>query len=380
MIFNLIATTIFGLESICASELKSLGFEGIIIENGRVRFRGDFRDLAMANLSLRTAERVYILVGEFHAQDTFSFDDYHDAIRAMPWEIFLHQQSAFPVYAASVKSGLSSVPALQSVAKAAIVKRIRKVFKREYFDENEERVKIHIHVIKNHYMALIDTSGVGLHKRGYRAHGNRASISETLAAGLIQLTKWHPDIMLIDPMCGSGTILIEAAMMKANIAPGLRRSFDYEHWQKGDMVACKEARQEVKERYRVQGSGKIEGYDLHKGSIKQALINAEKAGVGSLIHFQVRDVANFSTKLKKGTILSNPPYGVRMQDQDEAAGLYQIMGKQFEAYPYWSKYFITAHPAFEKAYGTKATKNRKLYNGNMKAYFYMYYGAREQRK
>lgn len=369
------ATALFGLESVVAAELKELGFEIIETRDGRVAFDADEAGIFRANLWLRCAERVYLVVGEFEATD---FDTLHESIKRLPWEAYLDKNSKFPVSASSVKSKLFAVPSIRSVAKAAIVAKLRTIYRTEFFSEDGAEHKIQIQLLRDRVSVWIDTSGAGLHKRGYRAYGNKAPIKETLAAGLLRIAARPDDMTLIDPMCGSGTILIEAALMRRNIAPGLQRSFDCEQWGRFNRHLLRHIREEAQNARLPQSEsiGKLEGYDIDEASIRQARTNAQKAGVAEDIHFQVRPFAEFSSREKVGAIVTNPPYGERLSDHDRAAELYRTMGEVLSKYPAWSKYIITAHEGFESAFGSKATKHRKLYNGMIKSYYYQYYGVR----
>lgn len=376
MKYEMVATTIFGLEAICADELRQLGFDNIEVQNGRVLFVCDAAGIAKSNLWLRTAERVYILAGEFEAND---FDQLYDGIRELPLEWYLSKDSAFPVYAGSVKSKLTSLPAIQRVVKKAIVDNIRTAFKAEYFKEDGPVHAFNLNIINNRASLLIDTSGAGLHKRGYRQYGNVAPLKETLSAGLLSIARWRPEIPLIDPFCGSGTILIEAAMKRFNMPPGLNRNFSFENWAElGDTGIKKmksEALDAARDRMEKDRDFRIEGYDIDPASIKQARLNAGKAGLSG-IHLQVRDIKDFATSDRFGSIISNLPYGERLEDAKSAYKIYETLGGVMQGYPYWSKYFFTSHDGFEKGYGEKATKNRKLYNARIRAYFYQYYAQR----
>ncbi|GAB6107469.1 THUMP domain-containing class I SAM-dependent RNA methyltransferase [Fusibacter bizertensis] len=373
MKFRGIATAVFGMEAIVGQELKEMGFENVVVENGRVLFDADEMGIARANLWLRTAERVFILVGQFKAT---SFEQLFESIYALPWEQYIPKEAEFPVNAKSVKSKLFSLSDIQSICKRAIVKRMTKAYKIEWFKETAEKYSIHVGILKDEVTVSIDTSGTGLHKRGYREKGNEAPLKETLAAGLLLVSKWQPKIHLIDPFCGSGTIAIEAAMIAKNMAPGLKRSFDFEKWSWFDEATWKEARKLAQDSVKNDVDIQIEGYDIDKRSIAIARRNAELAGVDDIVHFQVRDVKDFSTKYQYGYLICNPPYGERLNELDEVKKLYTLMGKIFEPYQTWSKYIITSYEDFEKVYGSKSTKNRKLYNGRIKTYFYLYFGEK----
>lgn len=373
MKFRGIATAVFGMEAIVGQELKEMGFENVVVENGRVLFDADEMGIARANLWLRTAERVFILVGQFKAT---SFEQLFESVYELPWEQYIPKEAEFPVNAKSVKSKLFSLSDIQSICKRAIVKRMTKAYKIEWFKETAEKYSIHVGLLKDEVTVSIDTSGTGLHKRGYREKGNEAPLKETLAAGLLLVSKWQPKIHLIDPFCGSGTIAIEAALIAKNMAPGLKRSFDFEKWQWFDEAVWKEARKLALDSVKNDVEIQIEGYDIDKRSIAIARRNAELAGVDDIVHFQVRDVKDFSTKYQYGYLICNPPYGERLNELDEVKKLYTLMGKIFEPYKTWSKYIITSYEDFEKVYGSKSTKNRKLYNGRIKTYFYLFFGEK----
>jgi len=343
------------------------------LKNGRVLFDADEMGIAKANLWLRTAERVFIMVGQFKAT---SFEQLFDHVTALPWEVYLPEDATFPVNAKSVKSALFSLSDIQSICKRAIVKRLTGVYKVEWFKETAETVSILVGILKDEVTVSIDTSGTGLHKRGYREQGNEAPLKETLAAGLLLVSKWQSKIHLIDPFCGSGTIVIEAALLAKNIAPGLNRSFDAEKWRLIEPQVWETVRTQAHEMIKEDLDIKLEGYDIDKRSISIAQKNAELAGVSDIVHFQVRDVKDFSTKYQYGYIICNPPYGERLNELQEVKKLYQLMGDLFAPYKTWSKYIITSYEDFEKAFGIRSTKNRKLYNGRIKTYFYLYFGEK----
>lgn len=376
MKLRLIATSVFGMESVVAQEIKELGFEGVVVENGRVLFDSDEAGLVKANLWIRTAERIFVQVGQFKAR---TFEELFQGVQKLPWEVYVPKDAAFPVDAKSVKSTLFSLSDIQSISKKAIVRRLTKLHKTEWFEESKETYRIMVSILKDVVTVSIDSSGTGLHKRGYRERGNEAPLKETLAAGLVSLCKWTPDRPFVDPFCGSGTIVIEAALKAKNIAPGLNRKFDAENWRWIEPSLWKEAKKEAYAAINQTLDIQLEGYDIDPKSIEIARENAELAGVDDIIHFQVRDVRDFSTKKQYGTIICNPPYGERLNEVREVEKLYMTMGKVFKAYPTWSKYIITSHETFETVFGEKATKNRKLYNGRIKTYFYMYFGERAPR-
>lgn len=373
MKYRVLATTIFGLEAVCAEELRELGFSNVEVHDGRVIFGADESGIALANMCLRTAERIYILLGEFEAKD---FDALFDGVRRMPFEMFLKKDSSFPVFSNSVRSKLTSVPAIQRTAKKAVVEKMRHLYRTEVLPETGAEYPIFVNLLKDKASVLLDTSGSGLHRRGYREYGNLAPLKETLAAALVRLSKWRPDSKLVDPFCGSGTILVEAVHMALNIPANAGRHFPFEKWERFLPKMVKEVRHSLIDKKKFDTELLVEGYDIDPMSIKQARINAEKAGIAEHIHFQVRDIQNFSSHLKKGTIISNLPYGERMEDAQRASQIYKVLGKVMEQYPGWYKFFLTSHENFENDFGTKADKNRKLYNAKLKAYLYQYRGKK----
>lgn len=377
MKFKLIATATFGLESVVGNELKTLGFEDVVIENGRVLFTGDEKELCRANMWVRTADRIYIQVGTFKST---TFEDLFEKINKLPWEVYLPMNANFPVNAKSVKSTLFSLSDIQKISKKAIVKRLGQLYNKTWLPEDGPKYSIHVGLLKDEVTVSIDTSGVGLHKRGYRVKGHMAPLKETLAAALIQLSNWQPKIPLIDPMCGSGTIAIEAAMIGRNIAPGLSRKFDFEEWPLIPSDVFKEVKKAAYEAIDYEKELQIEAFDIDPKAIKVARENAELAGVEEDIHFQVRDVKELSSSKKYGYIITNPPYGERLNEIEEVQDLTRIMSQRFTQLDTWSKYIFTAFEDFEKFLGSKATKNRKLYNGRIKCYFYQYYGPKPPRK
>ncbi|WP_240839592.1 class I SAM-dependent RNA methyltransferase [Acidaminobacter sp. JC074] len=377
MKFNLIATATFGIEAIVGRELKSLGFEDVVVENGRVLFTGNERDICRANMWLRTADRVFIQVAEFKAT---TFETLFNRVNEIPWENYLPFDAEFPVNAKSVKSKLFSLSDIQSISKKAIVKRLGTLYNKDWLPETGAKYSILVGILKDTVTVSIDTSGVGLHKRGYREQGHHAPLKETLAASLINISRWQGKIPLIDPMCGTGTIAIEAALIGRNIAPGLNRKFDFEQWSIIPDDVFKAVKKEAYEKIDYDAPLHIEAYDKDPRAIKIARENAEIAGVEEDIHFQVRDVKDLSSSKKYGYIITNPPYGERLNELEEVQELTRVMSNRFEMLDTWSKYVFTAFEDFEKFYNKKSTKNRKLYNGKLKCYFYQYFGPRPPRK
>ncbi len=374
--YRMIATAAFGIESVVADEVKALGFENVVVENGKVEFDADEKGICMANLWLRCADRVFIKISEFKAT---SFEALFQGVKKIEWEKYIPADGEFPVNAKSVKSQLFSLSDIQAISKKAAVDRLRTAYKIDWFQETGVKVPILVSILKDQVTVMVDTSGEGLHRRGYREHGNEAPLRETLAAALVKLSRWNPKIPLVDPMCGSGTILIEAAMIGRNIAPGLNRKFVSEQWPIMPEGVWKEVRTEAYNAVNHEVEMNIQGYDCDPRSIKQAAINSDLAGLDEDIHFQVRDVAEFSTKVKYGYVITNPPYGERLGDEEQVAALYKLMGEKLLPNDTWSFNIITAHEGFERSFGKKATKNRKLFNGKLKCYYYQYFGQRPPR-
>lgn len=377
MKFNLIATATFGIEAVVAQELKDLGYKDTVIENGRVLFSGDEEDICRTNMWLRTADRVFIQVAEFKAT---SFEQLFDRVNEIPWEVYLPMNAEFPVNAKSVKSKLFSLSDIQSISKKAIVNRLGKLYNKTWLPEDGPKYSIMVGILKDTVTVSIDTSGVGLHKRGYRAQGHIAPLKETLAAALILISRWQGKIPLIDPMCGSGTIAIEAALIGRNIAPGLSREYAFESWPLIPDEIYKAVKKHAFEQIDNEKELQIEAYDADPRAIKVARENAELAAVEDDIHFQVRDVSELSSNKKYGYVITNPPYGERLNEIEEVEVLTKVMSESFDVLDTWSKYVFTAYEDFERIFGKKSTKNRKLYNGKIKCYFYQYFGPRPPRK
>lgn len=369
---ELIATTTFGLESVVKDELKKLGFEINSVENGQISFKADFFGLAKTNLWLRSAERVFLKMGEFYARD---FDELYENTRGLPWENWLPVNASFPVKGKSVQSSLHSVPACQSIVKKAIVDRLKNKYKKEWFEEDGPLYPIHFALYKDKVTLAINTSGEGLHKRGYRELATEAPLQETLAAAMLYLSRWNPDRILIDPFCGSGTIAIEAALMGRNIAPGLMRTFVAEDWPQLGKKIWQDARVEAKAQEKQDLLFRLlMGSDIDNNAINIARYHARKAGVEDLIHFQTAAFGDFQSSRKYGYIITNPPYGERLSDKKEVESLYRLMGKKLLPLDTWSFYILTSHPDFERLFGKRASKRRKLYNGGIECQFYQYYG------
>ena len=379
-VFELVAPCHFGMEAVLKREITDLGYDVTRTENGKVSFAGDAEGIARANVWLRTAERVLLKVGEFKAT---TYDELFEGTAALPWEEFIPKDGKFWVTkATSVNSRLFSPSDIQSIMKKAMVRRMSRCYGLERFAETGDSYPLRVTLLNDVVTVCLDTSGDSLHKRGYRTMAAKAPITETLAAALILLTPWHGDRILVDPFCGSGTFPIEAAMIAANMAPGMNREFTAQTWD--HLVPKKEwyaAVDEANDLLNTKIGTDIQGYDIDPAVIRSARINAEQAGVDHLIHFQQRDVAELSHPKKYGFIITNPPYGERLKDEDgSTAALYRTLGQRFAALDDWSLYVITSFPDAEKCIGRKADRNRKIYNGMMKTYFYQFMGPRPPKR
>lgn len=372
---ELMAPCHFGLESVLKKEITDLGYDVSKVEDGRVTFIGDDEAVCRANIGLRTAERILIKVTSFNAT---SFEELFQGTKAAPWEDYLPKDARFWVAkAASVKSALFSPSDIQSVMKKAIVDRLSQKYGITQFPEDGSDYPIRVFIMKDEVTVGLDTTGDSLHKRGYRKLTAKAPIAENLAAALIMLTPWRGDRILVDPFCGSGTFPIEAALMAANIAPGMNRSFTAKSWE--NLIGAdvwKDAYEEAHDEVIRDVVCDIQGYDIDDEMVSIARQNAAKAGVENMIHFQRRDVAQLSHPKKYGFIITNPPYGERIMEKSEMAGLYGTLGERFRALDSWSLCMITAYEDAEKAIGRKADRNRKIYNGMMKTYFYQFMGPK----
>lgn len=379
MIHTLMIPCHFGLEAVLKREIYDLGYEILKTEDGRVTFEGDEEAIAMANIHIRTGERVLLVVGTFKA---YTFEEFFDKIEALPWEKYIPQNGKFWVKkASSVKSKLFSTSDLQSLAKKAMAKRLGKYYGMDWLPEDGEAYPVRIFINKDEVTVALDTTGESLHKRGYRIRVSKAPLEETLAAALISLTPWHADRILVDPFCGCGTIPIEAAMMAANIAPGLNRNFQAETWT--NLISKSvwdDLREEAREEINLDVETNIQGYDLDPEMIEAARDNAKRAGVESLIHFQTRDVKDLRNPKKYGFLITNPPYGERLLENDEVVGLYKIIGEVYKTLDSWSMYLITSFDKAETYIGRKADKNRKIYNGMIKTYFYQFMGPKPPKR
>ena len=377
--YELVVPCHFGMEAVTKREIYDLGYEITRVEDGRITFEGDAEAICRANVFLRSAERVLLLVGRFKAT---TFEELFQGIKALPWEEYIPQDGKFWVKkASSIKSKLFSPSDIQSIAKKAMVERLKGVYKTDWFKEDGAAYPIRIFLLKDEVMVALDTSGDSLHKRGYRLQTSKAPITETLAAALIMLTPWRKDRILVDPFCGSGTFPIEAAMMAANIAPGMNREFTAEAWT--NIIPRQlwyDTVQEAEEMVDKDIVVDIQGYDLDGEVVKAARENAKRAGVDHLIHFQQRDVAKLSHPKKYGFIITNPPYGERLEEKADLPALYTTIGDVYKNLDSWSMYMITSYEDAERYVGKKADKNRKIYNGMIKTYFYQFMGPRPPKK
>lgn len=375
MEYTLIATATFGLEKVVADELRELGYDDLTIENGKVTFQGSEMDIVTCNMWLRTADRVLIKMAEFKAE---SFEELFQGTLKVEWGDIIPETGFMHVVGKSVKSKLFSVPDCQSITKKAVVESMKRKYNKEVFPENGATYKIEVAILKDIVTLTLDTTGPGLHKRGYREFAGEAPLKETLAAALVLLSKWESSRILADPFCGSGTIAIEAAMIGKNIAPGINRSFVSEGW---DIIPKKlwedmrkYARNSINDKeFRILAS------DINGRVLKTARDNAEKAGVADYIAFQRMDMKEFRNKKRYGFIITNPPYGERMGNAKEIENLYKDMGEVFQQLKDWSYFVITSYEDFEKCFGEKSDKNRKLYNGRIKCYYYQYFGAEPEK-
>ena len=377
--FELIVPCHFGLEAVMKKEILDLGYEVSQVEDGRVTFIGDAEAICRANIFLRTTERVLLKVGSFHAE---TFEDLFQGTRAIPWEEYLPKDAKFWVAkASSIKSKLFSPSDIQSIMKKAMVERMKKAYGIDWFPENGASFPLRVFLHKDTVTVALDTTGESLHKRGYRTLTSKAPITETLAAALIMLTPWKSDRILVDPFCGSGTFPIEAAMMAADMAPGLNRHFLAESWEHLIPKECwEDAREEARERVNLDIETDIQGFDIDAAAIKAARANAKMAGVDRLIHFQQRPVSELRHSKPFGFIVTNPPYGERIEEKSNLPALYREIGESYKGLDRWSMYLITAYEQAEKDIGRKADKNRKIYNGMMKTYYYQFLGPKPPKR
>ncbi len=371
--FTAIATTAFGLEAVVARELEGLGYGEQRVEDGRVCFATDLAGICRANLWLRAADRVLIEVGRFEADDFGAlFDRTHD----LDWSQWLDVGAAFPVRGKAVRSTLMSVRDIQAIAKKAIVEKLKQRRGGDWLAEDGPTYAVEVGILKNQVTIALDTTGGGLHRRGYRTEGGTAPLRETLAAALVLLSYWNEQRPFVDPFCGSGTITIEAAMLGRNIAPGLGRSFAAESWQQIGKAEWKRARQEASDRRSAAPRYKLRGSDIDERALARARHHAERAGVAGDVHFQHADVADLQSKRSYGCLITNPPYGERLGDRATAEGIYRTLAQALEPLDTWSAYVLSAHKRFETVFGRRAPRRRKLYNGRIECTYYQYPGPR----
>ena len=377
--FEIITPCHFGLEAVLKKEIYDLGYEILKVEDGRVTFEGDAEAVCRANIFLRTAERVLVKTEEFQAE---TFDELFEGIKAIPWEQYIPRDGKFWVTkASSIKSKLFSPSDIQSIVKKAMVERLKGSYHVEWFEETGASYPLRIFLLKDRVTVALDTTGESLHKRGYRTMTSKAPITETLAAALILLTPWRKDRILLDPFCGSGTFPIEAAMMAANIAPGMNRSFTAEEWTNLiDRKLWYETVEEARELLETEIEVDIQGYDIDGEVVKGARENAKRAGVDHLIHFQQRPVEATSHPKKYGFLITNPPYGERLEEKEALPKLYGEIGEVLKRLDSWSAYIITSYEDAERYIGRKADKNRKIYNGMLKTYFYQFLGPKPPKR
>lgn len=377
--YELIAPCHFGLEAVLKKEIQDIGYEISQVEDGRVTFAGDAQAICRANVFLRTAERILLKVGSFPAE---TFDELFENTKKIPWEEYIPEDGKFWVAkASSIKSKLFSPSDIQSIMKKAMVERMKQHYGVSWFAENGNAYPVRVFLHKDQVTVAIDTSGDSLHKRGYRTLTSKAPITETLAAALILLMPWNRDRILVDPFCGSGTFPIEAAMMAARIAPGMNRSFLAENWK--NLISRKlwyQAVDEAQEMVDDQIQVDIQGYDADGEIIKAARSNAQAAGVDHMVHFQQRPVSALSHPKKYGFLITNPPYGERIEEKENLPLIYGQLGRQFRELDSWSAYIISSYEDTEKYMGRRADKNRKIYNGMMKTYYYQFLGPKPPRR
>jgi len=373
MIFDLIATTGFGIEAVTARELMNLGYTDLKTENGRVTFKGDESAIARCNLWLRTADRILVKAAEFPAT---TFEQLFQGVKAIPWGDFLPENAEMHVTGRSVRSGLFSVPDCQSITKKAVVEKMKEKYHREIFEENGPKYKIEVALLKDIATITVDTTGLGLNKRGYRKIAGDAPLKETMACALILLSYWKRGRILVDPLCGSGTIPIEAAMIAMNKAPGISRSFVAETWENIPKKVWSDARQEALDSVIKDVPHTIYGSDLDPKAIDLSILHAMQAGIGSTAQFKQMNVMDLHSAEKYGFIITNPPYGERIGDIKAVENLYRNLGTVYSRLDSWSLYLITSHPQFEKLFGRQADKRRKLYNGQLLCQYYQFLGSK----
>lgn len=375
--FNLLAACAAGLESVTGNELRHLGYQ-VQVENGRVRFTGDLRDILKTNLWLRSADRIKIIVGEFPAR---TFDELFEKTKQLAWDRFLPLDAEFPVAGRSQKSQLHSVPDVQAIVKKAVVDKLSQIYHRHgHLPESGAKYPLEVAINKDQVLLTLDTTGPSLFKRGYRLEKGPAPLKENFAAALVLLAHWYPEKPFVDPVCGSGTIPIEAALLGHNIAPGFKRQFICEDWQWIPAEISKSVRDEAADLADYDRKLAIFGYDIDGQMIAISRLNARQAGLSKEIYFKQQAVKDFKTELTNGVIVANPPYGQRLSDQASVHQLYQQMGVVFKPLKTWNKYILTSDLAFEKFYGQRAAKRRKLYNGSLRTDLFQYWELAKQRK
>ncbi|MDR1704487.1 MAG: class I SAM-dependent RNA methyltransferase [Clostridiales bacterium] len=376
MPITLIATAAFGLEATVKREVVKLGFPVAASDNGSIAFKADFTDIPKANIWLRSADRVLLVMGEFTA---VTFDELFEGTKALPWGDYIPKNGRFTVTGKSVKSALFSVPDCQSIVKKAVVEKLKEKYRLDYFEETGAEYTIQAALRENKVTITVDTSGVGLHKRGYRASQAAAPIKETMAAALIELSYWRKDRILLDPFCGSGTIPIEAAMMARNIAPGLTRRFASERWEQVPVAAWSQERAAAKAAVKRGFMPKIYASDIDKEVLRMARLNAENVGVADCIEFSQKDIKDVKLPGEYGVLITNPPYGERMSELNDARVLYKSLGGLVKNEKSWSAYVVTADEDFERIFGKKADARRKLFSGALKIDYYQYFGKKPER-
>lgn len=371
--YRLCCPCLFGLEGPVANELRRIGASGVESQNGRVLFDGSDEMLARANLWMRYGERIQIWMGSFQA---LSFEELFQGVKALPWERWIGKKDAFPVNGSSLNSKLASVPDCQSIIKKAVVERLKQKYSVSWFEETGPRFPIHFLILKNQVTLLIDTSGVGLHKRGYRPSAAEAPIRETLAASMVYFSRVRHDASLIDPFCGSGTILIEGALYALNIAPGLHRQFAAESWGRIDPKVWRDERERAQSLEKPEAEFTARGYDIDPRAVALTRENARRAGVPDRVHAAVQDISKFRAEGEYGCVICNPPYGDRLLSLKQAQELYRTMGRVFGQKHGWSYSVISPDETFEECFGRRAARRRKLYNGMIRCQYYMFFSGR----
>lgn len=369
MTFEMCVPCLFGLEGLAADELRRLDMKDVRAENGRVLFTGGVEDLVRANINLRTGERVLVVVGRTPAK---TFDMLFEGVRKMPWEQYIPIDGAFPVKGHSLDSALFSIPDCQKIVKKAIVERLKPKYRTEWLKESGAKYQVQFAIMHDEATLYLDTSGAGLHKRGYRPVGNAAPLRETLAAAMVKLARYRGRELVCDPFCGSGTIPIEAALAAINRAPGLNRGYDSQRWLWVPKKVWLDARDEAIDK-EYKGTYEIWGGDIDPQCVEISKINAKRAGVDKIIKFEVAEAADFYRETPGGIIISNPPYGERVMERSEAEAIYRKFGAATKKLDNWKMYLLSSHTEFERTFGKNAVKKRKLYNGMIKCDLFMYY-------